>query len=98
MGTMFCEDVLFTADDAEIPSDIGLVVYRERELWELVGKTAEELRAIHDVKKGIDGEILTRAATSCSHRLSRKRHNGLHHSHGVAPNINRHHLMRIVKE
>ena len=39
MGTVFGEDALFSPDDAEIPSDNGLVVYREAELrW--VGKTA----------------------------------------------------------
>ena len=55
---VLCEDVLFAADVAEIPLDNHLVVYREAELRELVGKTPEQLRKIHEVKKGIDGEIL----------------------------------------
>jgi len=52
------EDVLFAADVAEIPLGNDLMVYREAELRELVGKTPEQLRKIHEVKKGIDGEIL----------------------------------------
>ena len=57
MGTMFGEDVLFAADDAEIPLGNDLMVYREAELRELVGKTPEQLRKIHEVKKKIDGDI-----------------------------------------
>jgi|6_EtaG_2_1085325.scaffolds.fasta_scaffold45883_2 hypothetical protein len=53
------EDVLFAADDAEIPSDNDLVVYREEELRKLVGKTPEHLKHIHDVKKQFDGDILS---------------------------------------
>jgi len=52
------EDVLWVADDVEIPADNDLVVYREAELRELVGKTPEDLRRIHEVKKGIDGEVV----------------------------------------
>ena len=49
------EDVLFAADDAEIPSDND----REEELRKLVGKTPEHLKHIHDVKKQFDGDILS---------------------------------------
>tara|TARA_Y100001951_G_scaffold99951_1_gene102628 strand:+ start:272 stop:538 length:267 start_codon:yes stop_codon:yes gene_type:complete len=51
------EDVLFAADDAEIPSDNDLVVYCESELRELVGKTPQQLKSIHDVKKAFEGDI-----------------------------------------
>ena len=51
------EEVLWAADHAQIPSDYDLVVYREAELRELVGKTPEQLRKIHEVKKKIDGDI-----------------------------------------
>jgi hypothetical protein len=61
------EDVILAADHAQIPSDNGLAVYREAELRELVGKTPEQLRKIHAVKKAIDGEVLPKDATSCGH-------------------------------
>ena len=51
------EDVLFAADDAEIPLDNDLVVYREAELRTLVGTTPDRLRHIHEIKKMIDGVI-----------------------------------------
>lgn len=52
------EDVLFAADNAEIPPDNALVVYRESELRQVVGRSPEEMRKIHLVKKMIDGEII----------------------------------------
>ena len=51
------EDVLFAADDAEIPLDNDLAVYREAELRKLVGTTPDRLRHIHEIKKMIDGVI-----------------------------------------
>ena len=51
------EDVLFAADDAEIPLDNDLAVYREAELRTLVGTTPDRLRVIHGIKKMIDGAI-----------------------------------------
>ena len=52
------EDVLFAADDAQIPPDNTLVVYRESELRQLVGRSPEEIRRIHMVKKAFDGEVI----------------------------------------
>ena len=42
------------------------VVYKEAELRQLVGKTPEELRAIHAVKQVFDGEILSPNTDDCS--------------------------------
>ena len=55
------EAVLWAADNAEIPADNDLVVYRESELRELVGCEPEVLRAIHKVKSDLDGEIVGNA-------------------------------------
>ena len=52
------EDVLWAADDAEIPEDNTLVVYRERELKEIAGRSPEELQAIHRSKRGLDMELM----------------------------------------
>ena len=52
------EDVLWAADDAEIPEDNTLVVYRERELRQLEGRLPEELQAIHRCKRGLDMELV----------------------------------------
>jgi len=51
------EDLLFVADAAEIPPDNTLIVYRESELRQMVGKPLEQVRAIHQVKQELDGEI-----------------------------------------
>jgi len=59
------EDVLWVADDVEIPADNDLVVYRETELRQLVGKTPTQLRAIHAVKRAIDGEIVAPDGFGC---------------------------------
>ena len=50
------EDVLWAADDAEVP-DTDLVVYRASELAALDGLDPDALRKIHDVKKELDGEV-----------------------------------------
>ena len=55
------EHVLFAADTAVLPQNNRLVVYRARELTELVGLPPEQLRAIHAVKKSLDGELLAYA-------------------------------------
>lgn len=52
------EDVLFAADEAEIPHDAGLVVYRESELRLLAGRPRAEVRAIHAAKRSLDGEVV----------------------------------------
>ena len=52
------EDVLWAADDAVIPEGNALVVYRERELRELVGCSPEELIAIHRCNRGLDMELV----------------------------------------
>jgi hypothetical protein len=51
-------DVLFAADDAEIPLDNTLPVYFAYELRRMVGKTPRLVRAIHAVKVAFDGEVL----------------------------------------
>ena len=55
------EHVLFAADTAVLPQNNRLVVYRAYELTELVGLPPEQLRAIHAVKKSLDGELLAYA-------------------------------------
>jgi len=57
------EDILFAADDAQIPPDNSLVAYRESELRQLVGLTPEEIRRIHAVKKALDGEVVAPTVT-----------------------------------
>ena len=52
------EDVLFATDDAAIPTDNKLVVYRESELRATVGVDPIQLRAIHAVKRRLDGEVV----------------------------------------
>ena len=52
------EDVLWAADTAEIPKDNALVVYRESELRELVGRSPDALRAIHRCKRCLDMELV----------------------------------------
>lgn len=52
------EDVLFAADDAEVGVESNLVVYRTHELAQLVGRPPEQIRKIHLLKKGFDGEML----------------------------------------
>jgi len=52
------EDILLAADDAEIPPDNTLVVYRESELRRVVGRPPEQLRRIHVARKMLDGELL----------------------------------------
>ena len=55
------EHVLFVADTAVLPQNNRLVVYRAGELTELVGLPPEQLRAMHAVKKSLDGELLAYA-------------------------------------
>ena len=57
------EEVLWAADNAEIPTDNDLVVYRESELREIVGREPAALRAIHKAKRDLDGEIVGNAAS-----------------------------------
>ena len=49
------ERVIFAADNAEVPEDTPLVVYRTNEMRELLGASPETLRAAHEVKKVFDG-------------------------------------------
>jgi hypothetical protein len=53
------EEVLWARDDAEIPKGNTLVVYRQSELPRMVGKTPDQVRAIHLAKKALDGELMT---------------------------------------
>jgi hypothetical protein len=52
------ERVIFAADNAEVPEDTPLVVYRAAELRELLGATPEKIRAVHEVKRSFDGEVV----------------------------------------
>ena len=52
------EDVLWVADNAEIPVGNDLMVYRESELKELVGLEPAALRAIHKAKRYLDVELV----------------------------------------
>ncbi len=46
------------ADAVEITEEIAEVVYRESELRRLVGRSPAELRAVHEVKRALDGEVM----------------------------------------
>lgn len=52
------EEILLAADGAQVPDGNGLVVYREAELRRVVGRPPEEVRAIHTVKKVLEGEVM----------------------------------------
>jgi hypothetical protein len=52
------EDVLVVADGAEIPADNELPDNREAELRQVIGRSPEQMRAIHAVKQAIDGEVV----------------------------------------
>jgi hypothetical protein len=52
------EHVIFAADNAEVPADTPLVVYRAAELQLLLGATPEKLQAVHQLKKAFDGEVV----------------------------------------
>jgi hypothetical protein len=52
------ERVIFAADNAEVPDDTPLIVYRAAEMRELLGASPEMLRAAHQVKKNFDGEVV----------------------------------------
>jgi hypothetical protein len=56
------EVVLFAADNAEICVANSLVVYRAKELRKLVGMPPDQLRAVHAVKKVLDGEVIEASA------------------------------------
>ena len=51
-------DILFAADDTEVPARNRLTVYRESELRRLVGCNPELLRGIHALKVAFNGEIV----------------------------------------
>ena len=52
------ETVLWAADNAEVPPDNDLVVYRASELRQLLGRSPEEMRQIHAAKVALDGETV----------------------------------------
>jgi hypothetical protein len=52
------EDVLFAADNAQVPVGNDLVVYRAAERQKLVGASPETLKAVHEVKGQFDGEVV----------------------------------------
>ena len=51
------ETILFAADSADVPST-DVAVYRASELAQLVGVSPDLLRAIHDAKNALDGEVI----------------------------------------
>lgn len=50
------EAVVWAADNARVPEDEERVVYRTRELRQLVGATEAELRSVHTAKEALDGK------------------------------------------
>ena len=60
---ILAEQVIFAADNAEIPPGCNLVVYRASELAEVTGLDPKALRKIHAIKKALDGEVLGGANT-----------------------------------
>ncbi len=52
------EVVVWLADNAEVPEDTPPIVYRAAELRKLVGASPEKLRAVHQMKKNFDGEVV----------------------------------------
>jgi hypothetical protein len=52
------ERVLRAADNAELPADTPLAVYRASELQLLDGVSPEMLRAVHQVRQAFDGEVV----------------------------------------
>ena len=52
------ERVIFAADNAEVPEDTPLAVYRAAEMRGINGASPEMLRAAHQVKKVFDGEVV----------------------------------------
>jgi len=54
---MLGETVVWIAEGVEMP-DTDEVVYSEHELRRLAGKDPETVRAIHQVKKALDGEVV----------------------------------------
>ena len=52
------EQVLRAADNAEVPADTPLAVYRASELRLLDGASPEMIRAVHQVKGVFDGEVV----------------------------------------
>ncbi len=60
------ETILLAADNAELPDFNDIVVYRASEARVLVGLSAEEVRAFHEVKVYFEG-IIERAAPNESH-------------------------------
>ena len=52
------EHILWVADNAEVPAENTLVVYRADELTQLVGLSPDGIRRLHAVKKELDGELL----------------------------------------
>jgi hypothetical protein len=54
---LFDETILLAADNAAIPSDNQLVVYRAAEMTELI-RMPETMKRVHMVKKALDGEVI----------------------------------------
>jgi hypothetical protein len=52
------EVVVWVADKATVEPDTEEVIYREAELRKLVGRSPAEMRAIHAVKRAVDGEVV----------------------------------------
>lgn len=52
------EDVLFVADDAEVPPGNDLMVYQQSELAQVVSLTPEALKAVHAAKVALGGEVV----------------------------------------
>lgn len=53
------EIVVWVADAAVVLEAASEVVYRETELRRLVGRSPAEVRAVHEIKRAFDGELIT---------------------------------------
>ena len=52
------EVVVWVADSIEVAEEITEVVHRESELRRLTGRSPAEVRAVHEVKRALDGELM----------------------------------------
>ncbi|MDA0337103.1 MAG: hypothetical protein O2782_18225 [bacterium] len=52
------EVVVWVSDAVEITEEVAEIVYRESELRQMVGQSPDEVRAIHALKRALDGELI----------------------------------------
>ena len=52
------EVVVWVADSIEVAEEITEVVHRESELRRLTGRSPAEVRAVHEVRRALEGELM----------------------------------------